>query len=496
MPVDKRHKLYDKNIKRWETVRDCIEGEDVIKASREKYLARLTRQSNEDYERYLLRAQFFGGTGRAADGLHGDVFSKPPQHTGDVSKEFEILLKDVDLMGTSLTQFASDIVWDCMQTNWGGILVDYSKDADVLTLRQAEEAGCRAFLKWYPAERVINWKYGNKDGQNQLIFVVLEEACDDINPTDPFSAAEYIKYRALSFNESGDYVQYIYDSRVGLEEPTEIVVPKIKGQPLKKLPFFTCPARNPEKSMLLDLAYQNLSHYRQSADYENGKHYTSIPTPIALGYSPDKDEEGNVKPVSIGGTNFLFFSNDTGILGDVKFLEFAGSGIEALHKGMESTEERMAILGAHIITREKKGVETAAAAKIHRSGENGVLSAFIRNISEQVTLAMRLKAVWDGLPEEAMEQWSFELNTDYDLIREDAQLLNVLLNGRNSGEIPRISMFRALKNIELIPEDWDFDMFLEETEKDAPPPPEPVLFPAVTDSNINQNVNQEPNEQD
>jgi hypothetical protein len=477
LPVNNEHKFYQKNRRRWETVRDCIEGEDVIKEAGDRYLPKLTGQNIEDYKRYKEKAQFFGGTGRAADGMHGDVFSKPPQHTGEVPDELKELIKDVDLMGTSLDQFASDIVWDNMQTNWGGVLVDYSKDADALTLKAAEEAGCKAFLKWYPAEKVINWEYRNKDGRNQLVMVVLEEPCVEKAPGDMFSGKPYTKYRLLSFDEKGDYIQSVYDSRVSLDVPSEDpITPKVNGASLKRIPFFTCPGREPEKSMLLDLAYQNISHYRQSADYENGKHYTSIPTPVALGYNPDLDEAGKPKPVSIGGTNFLFFNNETGERGEVKYLEFGGSGIESLHKGMESTEERMAILGAHIITREKKGVESAAAAKIHRAGENGVLSAFIRNISEQLTLAMRLKAVWDGLNEEAMNEWSYELNTDYDLIREDAQVLSVLLNGRNSGEIPKISMFRALKNIELIPDEWDFDTFLEETENDSPPP-QPVAIP-------------------
>jgi hexokinase len=81
---------------------------------------------------------------------------------------------------------------------------------------------------------------------------------------------------------------------------------------------------------------------------------------------------------------------------------------------------------------------------------------------------VRLKAVWDGLNEKVMEEWQYQLNTDYDMRREDAQILSVMLQGRQSGEVPKISLFRSLKNIELVPEDWDFDTYLEEVEKDAP----------------------------
>jgi hypothetical protein len=477
MAVNNPCKEYNRNKKRWDCVRDCIEGEDQIKSRTEAYLPRLSGQSDEEYTAYLKKANFFGATGRAADGLHGDVFAKPPVHVGNPPEEFRKMIEDVDLMGTSLDQFASDIIWDDMQTNWGGILTDYSRDADMVNRAQAEQAGYSAYLKWYPAETLINWKYGLVDGKTKLIKVVLEEPYTEESPQDAYEEVEYIKYRVLTFDQDGNYVQYLHDSKVGLET-FETIHPKINGNALREIPFYTCPGRQPEKSMLLDLAFENVHNFQQSGDYEHGKHYTSIPTPIAIGVNPPVDENGKPKPVSIGGTKFVFFPNDSGNPVDVKYLEFTGAGIEAMEKGIQASEQRMAILGAHIISGEKKGVETAEAARIHRAGENGVLSAFVRNISEQITKAMRLKAVWDGITEEVMEEWQYVLNTDYDMRREDAQILSVMLQGRQSGEVPKISLFRALKNIELIPEDWDFDMYLEEAEKDAPklPAREPVEY--------------------
>jgi hypothetical protein len=482
MAVTEKNKSYVYHFKNWELVRDCIEGERAVKSRSTKYLPRLSGQSDADYNRYIETVHFFGATGRAADGLHGDVFSKPPMQTGNPPEVFNHMIEDVDLMGTSLDQFASDIVWDCMQTNWGGILVDYSKDADQVNRAQAENAGFGSFLKWYPAENVVNWKYGLKDGKNKLVRVVLTEEYSEEVLNDRFSEEEYIKYRVLEFDENGFYIQRVYDSKTGLNIASDEISPKINGRMLRDIPFYPCPGKIPEKSMLLDLAFENIGHYQDRADYKNGLHYTSIPTPIATGVNPPVDENGKPKDVSIGGTKFLFFQNDEGKTIEVKYLEFTGSGIEAMAKSIASDEERMAILGAHIITGEKKGVETAEAARIHRAGENGVLGAFVRNVSEQITKAMRLKAVWDGINETAMEDWQYILNTDYDLRKEDAQLLSVILQGRAANEFPRITSYRALKNLELIPEDWDNDTFLEETEKDASPPM-PAIPPVEEDEN-------------
>ena len=70
--------------------------------------------------------------------------------------------------------------------------------------------------------------------------------------------------------------------------------------------------------------------------------------------------------------------------------------MKALADGIGHLENQMAILGAHIIAAEKKGVETAEALRIHRIGENGVLSAFTRNVSNATTLALRKKGQGDG----------------------------------------------------------------------------------------------------
>ena len=175
----------------------------------------------------------------------------------------------------------------------------------------------------------------------------------------------------------------------------------------------------------------------------------------------------------IGGTKFQFFPNENNTSGaDVKFLEFTGSGMSALASGIDHLESQMSILGAHIIAAEKKGVESSEALRIHRIGENGVLAAFTRNISDQVTKALRLKGVWDGESEEALEEWAINFNTDYDLTEENTQTLTVLLTGRTSGEIPRMSLYMGLKALNLIPEQWDFETFIAEVENDKTPLPD------------------------
>jgi len=468
MPVTNEHALYAEFKDDWEEVRDCVKGNRAIKKKKEKYLPILSGQKPEDYERYLKKVKFFGATGRALDGLHGNIFRKAPEENNEVSDTFKESLKDVDLMGTNIEQFASDVAFDCLTTNWGGVLVDYPRDEEVVSRYDAEKKKLKAFLKYYPAEKILNWKYETINGKTQLSMVVLVEPYTETDPNDKFSVKIYNKYRVLYIDpETKKYKQEIYDEKKSLKEPSE---PEIKimmnGKELEEIPFFTIPGKEPEKSMLYDLAQLNLQHYTDTADYNNGKHYTSIPTPIAIGLKPDLDENGKPKPMFIGGTQFQFFPNEDHVPGaDVKYLEFTGQGMKALSDGIGHCESQMAILGAHIIAAEKKGVETAEALRIHRIGENGVLATFARNLSDALTKALRKKGEWDGEKIEKLNDWSIKLNTDYDLSDENIQTLIALLTGRAQGEVPRKVLYRALKNLDLYED--DYDTFLEDIEKDA-----------------------------
>jgi len=151
----------------------------------------------------------------------------------------------------------------------------------------------------------------------------------------------------------------------------------------------------------------------------------------------------------------------------------------------------MAILGAHIIANEKKGVESPEALRIHRIGENGVLAAFIRNISNAVTKALRKKGQGDGEDINKLNNWAINFNTDYDASDEDIKALTILLTGRTSGEIPRISIYLILKALRLIPEQWTFEDYVFEIEKDAH-----EKLPEMKTYKINEKVEEDDDDDD
>jgi hypothetical protein len=483
MPVNTQCKEYQQRLPEWNIVRDCVEGELAIKAESTKYLPRPSGMTEAEYQAYLLRARFFDGTSRTAEGYHGHIFAKDPVQSGDVSDAFKEYLDDVDASGTNLDQFASNIVWDTMQAPWGGILVDHTPVEPGTT--EAGDKG-RAYLKSYPAETVINWKYSVIGGTKQLSKVVLREDIVEENPNDEFETITTEAYRVLSFNENGKYIQRVFikdeNAPSGFSIRQLIDNIKINGNMLDFIPFFTCPGEKPEKSMLLGLAFENIGFYQRTADLENGLHLIGIPTPVAENMDTPCDEEEVTKDgetkiiktpkvIRLGGTDFLFFIQrdvDEKISPNVhvKFLEFSGAGLQQIAQANNDGLVRMAKLGIQAIGPEKKGVETAEVAQIHRAAEFGVLGAFARNMSYKLTPAVRLMMIWNGFPEDEANAWSVELNNKFDYAALSAQIIQVMYAARQANEIPRKVWYNVLKQSGKLDEEMTFEAFVEEISGD------------------------------
>jgi hypothetical protein len=464
MAVHNESAEYSAWKERWKTVRLVISGEQAIKDSGEWALPRPSGQTDEDYRRYKQRAHFFDGVGRTAEAFSGNIFAKAPVQTGEVSAEFTAMLENVDGAGRSLRQFAEDVIWDAMQTYWGALLVDYSPAPVNKSEADTVGKGYRSYMRWYTAESVINWRREVRNGRTVLTLVVLKEPYE-YSVGDIFTTETRNRYRALRLDENGKYYQRVYDEADKLQT-YQTIEPKLPdGQSLDFIPCFFTPFDAPSKSILLGLAYESIGLYQKSADYENGLHWTGVPTAVVENMEVPKDGTGKSIPVPLGGSSFLFFKSPDATV-KVHYLEFSGAGLDQLAQAIDAGLYRMGLLGARAIGSDKKGVETAETARIYRSSENAVLKAFARAMSEQITRAVRLTARWNRFPPEMYEQWSYALNTDYDDLNANAQMISVILSGRLNNEVPRYSVYNVLKEAEQIPDEWTFDDFLEELDND------------------------------
>ena len=125
------------------------------------------------------------------------------------------------------------------------------------------------------------------------------------------------------------------------------------GQPLEHIPFvFHGPNHSlphVDKLLLGDLIAVNLDHYRLSADYKHGMHYTALPTAYVTGF--DKEKELRV------GSSAAWQTETIGATAG--YLEYTGQGLSTFERAMDRDEAMMVVLGSRILESSKKVGETA-----------------------------------------------------------------------------------------------------------------------------------------
>ena len=113
-----------------------------------------------------------------------------------------------------------------------------------------------------------------------------------------------------------------------------------------------------DKAPLYDIAEINVSHYRNSADYEESSFLVGQPTPAFSGLTQSWVDQNMSGGVAFGSRSAILLPEN----GNAMLLQ-AGENQMPL-KGMEIKEDQMVKIGTRII-QDQSGIETAEAAK-HR----------------------------------------------------------------------------------------------------------------------------------
>ena len=434
--LNKRNEESTENLEAWEKCEDCREGQTAIHKAGDKYLPRLSGQSDKEYNAYKRRAVFYGAMSRTVDAFAGMVMRVAPTVDNQTP-----LLDDVDGCGNSLFEFNGDVLEDILVKGFGAILVEHTQQVDgIKTRAQYDALGLRPYLTRFSAESVINWK------QHKGVFsqvILKEEECIQVSE---FESKERDFWRVLDLDEAGNYRQRKFIKHEKEEDMFvqlgDDIYPAKNGAKLREIPFYffgdyEC------LPPLIDLADLNINHYMMEADLANGRHYTGIPQPWVAGVQLDAGEK-----LSIGGTNAWVFPDPQA---NAQYLEFTGQGLASLEKGIETKEKQMAALGARMLS-DTVVAETATGAGIRASGEFSVLAQLSGNISKVLSRACTFMNDWAGHGEVAIK-----LNTKYLPSKMTPQELQALTASLQSGSISPQTFFYNLKQGELIAEDVEFD---------------------------------------
>lgn len=478
MPVTTQHPDYALASRRWRRIRDAVDGRDaLVQAARQAfgyygnqaiqrewaadcYILPLSGQTPVEYAAYVDRACYFNATGRTLDVLAGLIMAKEPAQ--ELPTAIEAYAEDITLAAQNLREFAGLAVAEEIETARVGMLVDYPQGVPAgISVADAERLNARPFAKLYKAESIINWRVDRIGGVEQPTLVVLSESLSV--PSDEYAHDAQQVYRVLDLFE-GRYRQRLLADNGDLIG--DEVFPTMRGQPMGFIPFTIPGGFDVRKPWLLDIADLNLAHYRNSADYEHGLHFTGLPTPYATGI-----QDSNIE-LRIGSGTAWLLPDPASKAG---YLEFTGQGLGALSEAMAAKQQQMAVLGARMLTDEKRSAEAQGTVESRSAGERSMLSSIARDVSDSITRCLNWMAEWVGAPQTA----SYTLNTDYGAHRMEPAMLRELMAAYQGGSLPLSVLVENLKRGEIVAATVDVEAYRGELETDAPQVATPSQDPGV-----------------
>ena len=437
----------------WEMCEDASDGERAVHDKRETYLPKLIGESAAAYKARLQRTPFFNATWRTISGMKGMLFRNAPKI--EVPSAVQPYLEDVDMAGTPFALFAQECAEDILEVGRIGLLVDHppmpvNEDGTPLTQAQAERLGLRPMVQRYDADCIINWKSDRINNVMQMVLVVLKEEAPI--STDPYSHKTETRYRELALTPAG-YRQRLFriNDKDQDEQVGDDIIPLVNGKPLPFIPFtfIGTDDLSPDVELppLFDLVTMNFHHYRVSADYEHGCHFSGLPTPVISGYNAEEGEK-----LYIGGEAIITLRDPHAT---AAYMEIQGE-FEALRKNKEDKKAEMAVLGARMLEEKTASVESDATLRTRSQGEQSQLAAMAHVLSMGLTKVLGWMAEWAG----AAGNVSVEINREFVPVGLTAQELTALVGAWQSG-MPGTSdenVYRLMQKREMADPEVPFEV--------------------------------------
>lgn len=442
--ISTKHPLLVDKLSQIRRARDAFKGTDSIKASPldEDYLPRLGGQSEEEYENYKRRAVFYAAMNRTVVALVGALCRKPAQvDNGEILKEF---MKDVTGTGISFDEFLKRIESEILISGRVVVCVD----------RMDNETN-RPYLIYYKSEDCTNWFTSKSSSFAQsLNTVVFKESYYDSDENNAYLQVVRDQYREYVLGNDGTVTVNLHRpiTKTGgfhSSDTLEYVLHETKtmtnrGKPLGFLPVTMVVSSGEDYEVptppLLDLVDVNIAHYRNSADFEHGLHWTALPTPWFSGLS---DASANI---SIGSGAAIILPDPSSHAG---FLEFSGAGLTQISGALKHKEGLMSTLGARMLS---SGMDQSTSAEVVRINVSGEISALInvaKSVSRCISRTLRMVSLWEN--QKGAEGIEVHINEDYVDTKLGAADIQALLGAYQGGALSLDTLLWNLEQGERMP---------------------------------------------
>jgi hypothetical protein len=196
------------------------------------------------------------------------------------------------------------------------------------------------------------------------------------------------------------------------------------GSTWDEIPFIFIGAENndetPDQSPLYNIAEINISHYQNSADFEESCFLVGQPTPVIAGLTQQWYNDILKKKIALGSRGGIPLPEG----GSATLLQ--ANPNQMPEKGMEMKEAQIVKIGARVIT-DTATNETAEAARIRFAGENSELGTIVGNVESGLMQCLEWCSSFVGVNPESfvtMNKEFYDKSLDPSEIMASIQLLD------------------------------------------------------------------------
>ncbi len=443
-------------------IREVAGGTKTMRKQGKKYLPQHPMETSEKYKARLNQAVAFNAVRKTVEGLSGMIFRRDPSPSDDMPNQLREHLKNVNQRGDKLAVFLHAVADDALTDGHAWIHIESPPTEGLRNAAEAEAQGVRPYWIRIKKRRAINWRSVIRAGKPVLTLFVYREG--STAPSGGFGEEQLERIRVLRegtldpvTKERGPVTGELWELREeestpsGTKEKRWVRIDEYTIG-VSTVPVVFVPSEETgefeSRPPLLDLAYEQIEHYRVRSDRQKSMTFASLAVPYVFGRAVT-DEEGTGK-VTWGPDGMLLLNDPEASAG---ILESQGFGLAATKEELVAIKENMASLGVKMLVR-ASGVNPATATSdlLNKSEGDASLAQFAVALEDATNQALNIHAEYEDRID---KPGSVRLNRDFYRQLLTPQDVQVLGEQVASGRLSLDTMWARMVRGDWFNEDFD-----------------------------------------
>lgn len=459
-------KAYNDMACGWEIVDDLLGGTKRMREAGTKWLPSESVEKPQEYKARVDRSFLYGALADTIEKYVSKPFSKKVSIKGELPDELLGIEEDVDMRGTSLTEFCRALLRDGLEHGLSFIFVDYSKvaeeqpDGEVTLPNKAQERalGARPYLQHFHSSSVIGWRSEVRNGREVLTQLRVKEKRTEPDGEYGEKDVECVRLFTETYVET-------FEKATGEADFTSKgkVAHTLNRIPL--VPFYVSPDGFMKATLPFEsLAWMNIRHWQLESDLGNIIHICCVPILHRTGITAEDKEKGKKgRAVEVGAYRII---DSTDPNAQMNYVEPTGNGVKLGQDERQKVEAHMEILGL-APAMERTADQTAKARDIDDSNAKSSIQGWIRVEESVVETAWKIMAEMAGV--ELPEDFSIDIFQDFGIGARAQSEIDALIQVRGRGDITHETFLSELKKRAIFDETFDVQKEVEATKNEGPP---------------------------